>query len=122
VIRRARTNTPLQALILLNDPTYVEAARKFAERVLGHSQDENQQLDYAYQLALCRVPAEAERITLKEMIRDGHKRFASDQAGAEKLLSVGQSARNTELDIADLATWTVVCSMLLNLDETISQR
>src|SRR5262249_50312052 len=61
VIRRARTNTPLQALVLLNDPTYVEAARKFAERVMAHAQSDDRHLAFAFELALSRAPKDKEQ-------------------------------------------------------------
>ncbi|WP_437230924.1 DUF1553 domain-containing protein [Planctomicrobium sp. SH661] len=122
LVRRARTNTPLQALVLLNDPTYVEASRKFAERAMGQSSKDSSRLDSAFQLALSRSPEASEQEMLLEMIEDCRQQFTADPQGAEQLLAIGQSPRNSELAPADLAAWTVVCSMILNLDETISKR
>jgi hypothetical protein len=122
VIRRARTNTPLQALILLNDPTYVEASRKLAERVILRSSNDSERLERAFQLALTRSITDSERETLQEVIDGCRGQFAADPTRAEKLLAVGHSERSKEVDPKELAAWTVACSMLLNLDETISQR
>lgn len=121
-VRRARTNTPLQALILLNDPTYVEASRKFAERILregGRSTDER--LSFAYRQSLARVPTARELQILKPLVEEqlaDYKRRA-DKAAA--LLKVGESDRDTGLDQAELAAWTVVASTILNLDETVTR-
>jgi len=122
VIRRARTNTPLQALVLLNDPTYVEAARKFAERVVAHADSDEQRLAFAFELALSRGPKAAEAAVLLEVCNAARQRFRDQPVEAQKLLGVGQSPRNVERDAAELAAWTTVTSMLLNLDEAISKR
>ena len=122
LIRRAKTNTPLQALVLLNDPTYVEAARKFAERVLQHEQTPSSRLNLAYELAVCRPPRDAEQMVLLKMVKDARAQFAKNPPSAEKLLAVGKSPRDAKLDAVELAAWTTVTSMILNLDETISKR
>lgn len=121
VIRRARTNTPLQALVLLNDPTYVEAARKLAERSRSYAQSDDERLAFAFQLVLCRAPENAERDVLLEVYRDALNGFRIAPAEAEKLLSVGRSPRDTATNPAELAAWTAVMNMLLNLDEAISK-
>lgn len=122
VIRRARTNTPLQALVLLNDPTYVEAARKFAERVLKHASTDDERIEYAIQLALARAQRPNERAILLEQLQIARQRFRKQPAEAEKLLSVGYAPRDATLDVVELAAWSTVTSMLLNLDEAISKR
>ena len=121
LIRRARTNTPLQALVLLNDPTYVEAARKFAERLLSSSQSNPDRLFEAYQLALSRSPRPDEIKILMKVYESARKRFEKDRASAGKLIAIGHSKRLEKLDPAELAAWTTVTSMILNLDETISK-
>ncbi len=121
VIRRARTNTPLQALVLLNDPTYVEAARNFAERVLLQSTGDEVRLEAAFQLALCRSPHPDETAVLLQVQQTARKRFEADNAAAEKLLAVGYSPYSDKLDAIELAAWTTVTSLILNLDETISK-
>ena len=122
VVRRGRTNTPLQALVLLNDPTYVEAARKFAERVMRGAVDEEPRLELAYKLALSRPPRPSENAVLREIHGAAWQRYGGDPEAAEKLLAVGQSPRDNALDPAELAAWTTVTSILLNLDETITRQ
>jgi hypothetical protein len=121
VIRRARTNTPLQALVLLNDPTYVEAARAFAERIMVKSTTDAGRVEQAYQLALCRVPLPEETGVLLKVQQQALKRFVADRAAEDKLLAIGHSKRKAGLDSAELASWTAVASMILNLDEAISK-
>jgi hypothetical protein len=121
VIRRARTNTPLQALILLNDPTYVEAARKLAEIMLKTGPTPEERLNLAFLRALARQPMEAERRIFLVLYQDSLERFKTDRKAAERLLSVGESPRDATLDSAEHAAWTVVASTILNLDETITR-
>ena len=122
VIRRARTNTPLQALVLLNDPTYVEAARAFAERITDHDDDDSERLDFGFRCAVARLPSEAEWKIVTEILAAARSRFSNDTEAATKLLSVGSSKVISTLPSAELAAWTSVASILLNLDETISKR
>ncbi len=121
VIRRARTNTPLQALVLLNDPTYVEAARKLAERVLLAATTPDERLTAAFDLAVCRAPQAEESAVLLQIYDAARDRFRKDPAAAEKLLALGHSPRSDKVDTIELAAWTTVASVLLNLDETISK-
>jgi hypothetical protein len=121
-IRRARTNTPLQALVLMNDPTYLEAARKMAERVLhdgGETPDDR--LQYAFRLALCRAARDEEQKLLRGMLTQAQQRFAAAPDAAEKLLKVGASPRDQRLNTAGLAAWTTVCNLILSLDEAITK-
>jgi hypothetical protein len=120
-VRRSTTNTPLQALILMNDPTYVEASRKFAERILAQGSSPTSRIRYAFEMATSRPPREAEVGVLLKIFNEQWAKFRSDQAAAEKLLSVGEAPRNPKLDAAELAAWTSVASVLLNLDETITK-
>ena len=121
VIRRARTNTPLQALVLLNDPTYVEAARKLAERVLLAAKTDDERLTLACKLVLARQPHAVERDALQSLLRTASRRFADDKAAAEKLVRIGVSTSDAALPTSELAAWTTVMSILLNLDEAISK-
>jgi hypothetical protein len=121
VIRRARTNTPLQALELMNDPTYVEAARKLAERVLGATADDEGRVQHAARLVLCRGLQPAELDVFRNVLRAARARFAADPAGAEQLLKIGASPAQPVAVPSELATWTAVISVLLNLDEAISK-
>jgi hypothetical protein len=121
VIRRARTNTPLQALVLLNDPTYVEAGRKFAEQILLMAGDNRSRFEFAFQAALCRSPKPEEVEILSKILQTAEKHFSADNASANKLTSVGHSKRNEKLNVSTVAAWTTITSMILNLDETISK-
>jgi len=121
-IRRARTNTPLQALMLLNDPTYLEASRKLAERMLvdGGSTTEAR-LDHGYRLAVSRTATTGERVVFEQILSRAAERFKKDPKAAEALLGVGASPRASGMDASTLAAWTTVASMILNLDETITK-
>jgi mono/diheme cytochrome c family protein len=121
-VRRARTNTPLQALVLLNDPTYVEASRKLAERMMteaGPTADER--IALAFRLATARLPSANESAVLKKTFEDQWAFFRNDASAATKLLSTGEAPRNEKLDPAELAAWTTVASVILNLDETVTK-
>ena len=124
VARRATTNTPLQALVLLNDPTYVEAARQLAERMLRSTErgGDAERLSYGFRRATAREPDAAEKRILLKILGQALARFRADRAAAGKLLAVGESPRDRSLDEAELAAWTVVASTILNLDETITRR
>jgi hypothetical protein len=123
VARRAVTNTPLQALVLLNDPTYIEAARHLAQRMLteGGGTPEGT-LAFGFRSATARAPSAAEQRILAKVREQALVRFRADRAAAQKLLAVGESPRDKTLDEIDLAAWTTVASVILNLDETISRR
>ena len=121
-VRRARTNTPLQALVLMNDPTYVEASRKFAERILrdGGSSLESR-LAFAFRTVLTRAPSDKELAILNRVYEQQTARFDASPDAAAKLLSIGESPRDESLDQAELAAWTMVASTLLNLDEAVTK-
>jgi hypothetical protein len=121
VVRRARTNTPLQALALLNDPTYVEAARKLAERVLASGKTDAARMAVAWTVVLGRDPRPEEAKILQGVLDASRTRYAKEAGAAGKLLAVGRSPRDPKADPAELAAWTVSMSALLNLDEAISK-
>ena len=121
-VRRARTNTPLQALVLMNDPTYVEASRKLAERILlegGTSLDER--ITFAFRLTTSRKPTPRELAVLRRVFEQQSARFQADPAAATKLLSVGESPRHEQLAAHELATWAAVANVLLSLDEVVTK-
>ncbi len=122
VVRRARTNTPLQALVLMNDPTYVEASRKLAERMLtaGGATTEDR-LAFAFRLATARSPRDRELEVLKNVLQRQQDIFRQNAEAATRLLGVGEAARDDTLDAAELAAWTMVASAILNLDETLTK-
>jgi hypothetical protein len=120
--RRPRTNTPLQALVLMNDPIYVECARVLAQRVLheGGSTTE-ERLRYAFRLCTARPPRPEELRILRSVFERQAGRYRRDKAAALKLVSVGEAPRPPGLDVSELAAWTAVGNLLLNLDETITR-
>jgi hypothetical protein len=121
-VRRARTNTPLQALILMNDPTYIEASRKLAERVLTEGGPSTEgRIALAFRLVTGRRPRDAEVGVLGKVHDAQLAAYRKDPQAALKLLQVGESARNDKLDPAELAAWSVVASVILNLDETVTR-
>lgn len=121
-VRRSRTNTPLQALVLLNDPTYVEAARAFAERINatgGNSTDER--LAFAFRSVLARQPTTAELTILRSVYDKQLARFRELPDAAKAVLAVGESPADSTLDPAELAAWTMVASAILNTDEALTK-
>ena len=121
VVRRGRTNTPLQALVLMNDPTYVEAARSLAQRVLREGGDDEAGLELAFRCAVAREPSEAEQSLLQSFLDEERARFRDDPERAEELVSVGDSMRDADLPVVEHAAWTALCSLILNLDETLNR-
>ena len=121
--RRALTNTPLQALVLLNDPTYVEAARALAERtLLEGGTDEKKRVAFAFRLATARKPSGKETGVLRKLLETELAAFAKNPQAATKLLGVGESARDKRLNPTELAAWTTVTSVISNLDETVTRQ
>ncbi|MCI0739672.1 MAG: PSD1 and planctomycete cytochrome C domain-containing protein [Gemmataceae bacterium] len=121
-VARPRTNTALQALVTLNDPTFVEAARVFAERILSQGpRDIDGRLTYAYRVALCRPPSADEIKVLTAHLAKQTKHFQENREAASKLVQFGNYPRLANLDEVEHAAWTAVASMILNLDETITR-
>ncbi len=119
---RPRSNTPQQALVLLNDPTYVEAARALAGRVLIESAgDTRQRLEFAFQQVLCRSPRPQEFDVLARLYDKHLTEYQADESSATQLLSVGESKNPDGMSAAELAAWTSVCRVVLNLHETITR-
>jgi len=119
---RARTNTPLQALVLLNDPGFVEAARVLGQRVMregGSSPAER--IAYAFKLCTARAPQPAESKLLAQIYESQLARYRQDVEAAKKLTTVGESPVPGDLDVSELAAWTAIGNVLLNLDETITK-
>jgi hypothetical protein len=118
---RPRSNTPLQSLVLLNDPTYVEAARTFAELILRHEGDVRQKLDFAFRRALSRPVTDQEAGLLQKLLETQHKEYAERPAAAKELLSQGARPAATDLDPVLQAAWTNVARVILNLHESITR-
>lgn len=118
-----RTNSPLQALDLMNDVTFLEASRKFAERIIteGGTTSESR-IDYGYRLLFARVPSPKQKQILltaqARMAADFHK----DPAAADQFLQQGESPRAPAADPTELAAWTTIASLMLNMDEAITKQ
>ena len=119
---RPRSNTPVAAMNLLNDPNFVEAARVLAERVLREAADNDRaRLDLAYELVLSRTPTAAERKTMGELFNYAKEDFKKRPEAAKELIKIGQTPPDPQLDPVQLATWTTVSRTLLNLSETTTR-
>jgi len=120
--RRALTNTPLQALVLMNDPTYIEAARWLAQRVMTEGgRGAGSRISFAFRGATARMPSAKEAHVLRTLFQQQLVRYRGDKKAALDLLSVGESKWDAKLDASELAAWTIVASAILNLDETITR-
>ena len=120
-VRRSRTNTPLQALATLNDPQFVEAARVFATRVYSSANDDQTRLALAFEMATARTATDKELSILINSLEAQRSGFAHNAQGVNSLLEVGEFPLTEEIEPAELAAWTMVCSMILNLDEVLTQ-
>jgi Protein of unknown function (DUF1553)/Protein of unknown function (DUF1549)/Planctomycete cytochrome C len=121
-VKRSRTNTPLQALSLLNEVTFVEAARKLAGRMLSEGgQTAEQRLAYGFRLALARNPSNAEMQVLLSGLDADMQRFASGPTDASGLLAFGDSKSAAEIPPTELAAYTLTANVILNLDEFVTR-
>ncbi len=121
-VQRSRTNTPLQALVTLNDVQFVEAARNFAERMITQpANSDSERLQQAFRWTTSRWPTEQETEVLSQILNDARETYTKQTDEAEKLLGVGESKSNGEIPAAERAAWTLVASTLFNLDETLTR-
>ncbi len=122
VVRESRTNTPLQALDVLNDVTFVEAARRFAERLLcGPDHSPEARLSSAFYQATARRPRPDELAILVDGFQNQLARFKRDRKAALALIAQGESPRHARLDPLELAAYTAMAQLILNLDETLTK-
>ena len=120
--RRERSNTPLQALQLMNDIQHVEAARALATRALATGPaDDAGRIDWLFRTLIARAPESAEMAVVAEELAAHRGRYAADPDSAKRLVAVGESKAPENLPAEELAAWTLVSNMLLNLDETLSR-
>ena len=121
-VRRARTNTPLQALVTLNDVQFVEAARNFAQKILlNAAQSDSDRIRDGFRQVTARFPNKEELNVLTTLLIDARSSYADDLESAEKLLKVGESKRDDSIPSQEHAAWTLLASTLLNLDETLTR-
>jgi len=119
---RTRSNIPQQALVLLNDPTYVESARAFAARIVKEgSGDVSARISWAWKQALARAPRADELATARALFDKHLAQYKADAKAAESLLKVGLAPLPPAADQAELAAWTSVARVILNLHETITR-
>src|SRR5581483_6943800 len=123
VARRNLTNTPLQALVLLNDPTYVEASRQLAQRAIEAGGPEpDRRLSHLFTWVLERKPSSNEQVLLLSEVQDALGRFRQNREAALRLLSVGASKSDPNVDLEELAAWTLVSRTILNMNEAITKQ
>jgi hypothetical protein len=122
VVKRARTNTPLQALVLMNDPQFVECARWLAQRVMHEGGDDNRsRIDYLYRVVLARLPRIDEAGLLEELLGEYLREYRSDLEAAQRVCAAGEAPRADRGDPAALASWTIISNLVLNLDESVTK-
>jgi hypothetical protein len=121
-VKRSRTNTPLQALSLLNEVTFVEAARRLAERILTEGGETSaERLAFGFQLVTARKPTTDETQILQDGLNADLARFSAETPNAESLLAFGDAKSSSDVDKAELAAWTLTANVLLNLDEVVTR-
>ena len=120
--QRPQSNTPLAALALLNDPTFLESARVFAQRILTEGGSNTAtRLDYAFRLSVSHKPDEAQRKLLTSLLKSLRQQYAKDPEAATKIVSTGLSPVDNASDTVELAAWTGVARAILNMNESITR-
>jgi hypothetical protein len=119
VLRRQRTNTPLQALALLNDVQFVEAARGLAARLIVAGQTDSERLDYGFKLVTGRHANGSEQQEILKLLKAQRHEYQASADRAQALVAIGDSPLPRNIDACELAAWTVVGNLLLNLDEVL---
>jgi hypothetical protein len=120
-ISRSNTTTPLQALVTLNDVQFVEAARGFAQRMIRQSTDDTARLRWAFLEAVSRPPSDKEEAVILKALARERARYAADNERAVKVLSPGESPRDSTIPAAEHAAWMQVATLILNLSETVTR-
>lgn len=121
VVRRPRTNTPLQALVTLNEPAFFEASRVFGERIVTARSSPQDRVRYAFRWALGRDPRPQELSLLVAAASRYQSQFETDLAAAKELVSVGLAPQNPDTNLAEHAAWTLIASSIFNTDEFLTQ-
>jgi hypothetical protein len=121
-VRRARTNTPLQALVTMNDPVYVEAAQALARRMIEGAATPSEQARYGFRRVLARTPSDKELQRLIALHDESLAFYKQDPKRAADMATNPIGPAPQDADVANLAAWTTVAGVLLNLDETLMKR
>jgi hypothetical protein len=120
--RRGRSNTPIQALQLMNDIQHVEAARAFAQRMINEGGDAaRERIEWAWRAVTARAPQADELQIVLDTYDRHYQRYTEDDNAAEELIAYGDSETDSKLDTAELAAYTLVANMIFNLDESITK-
>ena len=119
--QRARSNTPLAALVLLNDPTFVEAARVLAQHTLAGGKTDAERVVFAFRQVTARKPDDTESKVLLKLLEKGRTAYKADAKAVGELLKIGYAPVPKDVNATELAAWTAVCRALLNLSETITR-
>lgn len=120
-VRRERTNTPLQALVTLNDPQYVEAAKMLAAHIIAQFPDDEGRFSTIAQRVLARPWKDGERPILQSSLKELRANYSADKAAAEQLIAVGQTKPPKDVDASELAAWTMLINQVMNLDEALNK-
>lgn len=121
-VRRERSNTPLQALVTLNDPVYIEAAQSLGRRMALSGGTVGDRLQSGFQQCLHRAPSSAELASLNTLLERSRQRFQSDTTKAKRMATEPMGELPAGLEAADAAAWTSVANVLMNLDEFLMKR
>jgi hypothetical protein len=120
-VRRDRTNTPLAALLTLNDVQFVESARVLAEKALAHDQDDAKRLDFIAQRLVARAFRAEEVTIIRDTLKALRAHYKEKPEEAKKLIEFGESKADPKLDVSELAAWTMLANQLMNLDEVLNK-
>ena len=120
-VRVGQTSTPLHALTMLNDPTWVEASRMLAEKAMKESMDSSEQIAYAFRSVLCREPSVMESARLRSALEKQRQFYSADPKSGLDLLGIGAGARDASLDATHHASLTALCLAIFNLDEAMTR-
>ena len=120
VVRRSITNTPLQALTVMNEPSFLEASRKMAERLLVLAGSDQQRLNRAFEITMGRSQKPKESQVLQHLLAEFKRRYRNDPSAAKKLLTIGEAPQSTTLKPTEQAPWMLICSTLMNTDEFVT--
>ena len=121
IVRKEKTNTPLQALTMMNNVTFVEASRFLAEKMLAHSEDRTAGIEFGFRRLVARFPDRDEREMLKSAYESFLKEYRADETRAKELLTVGEKPRDETLDTVEHAAMTMTASLIMNLDEAVTK-
>lgn len=121
IVRRSTTNTPLQALAVLNETAFLEASRTMAARLLSTPESDDKRLQTLYQIAFARSPRPAEVTLLTKALKRYRQTYNADPSAAKKLLATGDAPQNNSIPAPEQAAWMIVCSSLMNTDEFLTQ-